>query len=66
MNEEEKYKQFWAKFSRSITELQNDFNNMSDSNKLRIKSDIQNTLVSYGIVGSVDNILRMLNQIGLR
>ena len=66
MNEEEKYKQFWEKFAKSIAECQNDFNNMSDYNKLRIKSDIQNALVSYGIVGSIDNILNMLNQFGLR
>lgn len=62
MSEEEKYKQFWEKFSKSMSELQNDFNNMSDNNKIRIISDMQNVLIGYGITVSIDALRRMLGQ----
>lgn len=44
MNQEEmekEYQEFWLKFSNKIRELKEDFNKISDINKLRFEKDVK-------------------------
>ena len=51
MTEQEKYDKFWAVFAEKLSDIQNEYNNLSEANKRRASETAKFTLATYGITG---------------
>ena len=49
MTEQEKYAKFWAVFAEKLSDVQKEYNDLSDDNKRRVSETAKCTLTAYGI-----------------
>ena len=51
MTEQEEYAKFWAVFIEKVTDIQSEYNNLSEYNKHRVFETVNATFITYGVAG---------------
>lgn len=58
MNSQQEYEKFLAKFSKTVHELKNDFNNLSHENQQRITQEANAVLREYGRAITFEDLMQ--------
>lgn len=58
MNSQQEYEQFWLKFSKTIRDIEDDFNHLSPENQQRISQEATAILRSYGHTITFEDLMR--------
>jgi hypothetical protein len=62
MNEQEEYNKFLIKFIKTVIDVQQDFNNLSEANKIRFANEAQQALRASNMSIGVEQLRRLLEQ----
>lgn len=58
MNPQQEYEKFLAKFSKTVYDLKNDFNNLSPENQQRIAQEANAILREYGRAITFEDLMQ--------
>ena len=62
MNEQQEYGIFQMKCNKHLIEMERDFNNLSENNKIRFANEVQLLLQTFNIFVGIEQVIYLLEQ----